>query len=231
MNDLSELIFILLQPVLWLTIIFLFFSWFISFFFPKAKWHKKILWMSLRLVFIAPFKKIYQAGRWLTVKIFTTQPDYRVQQIYLEDYPVTPLAFYDALEEVFQQRQIIGMEISRITRLEWHLLSARRVYLLIGFREAVCFIGALPLGTSFLVSWRFSAQPGKALLILFQVPGIGAIIEQLLAPLTFYRTDIYYAFEQVIRSTILETTQLLTQQGLRPLDENEQQPLLREFYE
>ena len=39
-------------------------------------------------------------------EIFTTQPDYRLNQINLENYPLTPLAFYDAVEEVLRERQI-----------------------------------------------------------------------------------------------------------------------------
>lgn len=231
MSELSVFIFAFLQLVLWTVIILLAFSWFISLIFPKAKWHKKILPKVMRFVLLEPFKKSYQAGKWLIVRIFTTRPDYRLQQIYLENYPVAPLTFYEAVDEVIAQRQIIGVEISRISRLEWHLLSARRIYLLIRFRDAVCFIGALPMGTSFLVSWRYTAMPGKLFLILFQIPVVGVVAEKLLAPPTFYRTDIYYAFEQIIRSTLLETTNLLANQGIRPLAENEQRPLLREFYE
>ncbi len=128
-------------------------------------------------------------------------------------------------------RQIIGTEISRVAGLEWHLLSARRIYLLIRFRDVVCFIGALPMGTSFLISWRYATMPAKVFLILFQVPVIGAGVERFLQPPTFYRTDVYYAFEQAVRSTLLETTNLLAHQGIRPLAENEQRSLLREFYE
>lgn len=231
MSELSQIIFTLLLLVLWVVIWILVFSWLVNYFFPKNKWLKKGLKRTAQLILVEPFKVSYRAGRWIIVKIFTTQPDYRLLQIYLENYPVTPLAFYEAVEEVFRQRQIIGAQISRISRLEWHLLSARRIYLLIRFRDAVCLIGALPMGTSFLVSWRYAALPGKAFLILFQVPVIGALFEKLLKPPTFYRTDIYYAFEQIVRSTLLETTNLLVHQGIRPLAENEQRPLLREFYE
>ena len=231
MSELSAIIFAFLQLVLWTVIILLAFSWFISLLFPKAKWHKKLVPKAMRFILLAPFKKLYEAGKWLTVKVFTTRPEYRLQQIYLENYPVAPLTFYEAVEEAMAQRQIIGAEISRISRLEWHLLSARRIYLLIRFRNAACFIGAVPLGTSFLVSWRYTAMPSKVLLILFQIPVLGVGVERLFAPPTFYRTDIYYAFEQIIRSTLLEITNLLAHQGIRPLAENEQRPVLREFYE
>ncbi len=231
MNELSDFIFAALQLVLWAVIFQLAFSRIVSFFFPQAKWHKRILPKAMRLVLLEPFKKFYRAVKWLIVRIFTTRPDYRLQQIYLENYPATPLAFYGAVEEVMAQRQIIGTEILRITRLEWHLLSARRIYLLIRFHDAVCFIGAITLGTDFLVSWRYAAEPSKFLLILFQVPYAGVIAERLFKPPTFYRTDVYHAFEQAVRAAVLEATHLLANQGIRTLAENEQRPLLREFYE
>jgi hypothetical protein len=233
MNELSAALFAFLQLALWLIISLIVLAWLTNRFFPKSKWLKQGLKIAARLIFLDLFKKLYQAGRWLAVKIFTTHPDYRLRQIYLENYPVAPLAFYDAVEEVLAHRQIVGVEISRISRLEWHLLSARRTYLLVRFRNAVCLIGALPLGTSFLVSWRYTAIPGRTLLILFQVPFLGAAAEKLLKPPTFYRTDVYYAFERAVRSTLLETTNLLAeQQAARPLAENERRPLiLREFYE
>ncbi len=230
MNSLSALIFALLQLVLWPVIFYLFISWFISYLFPKAKWHKQFLRKGLRLILIGPFKKCYQAARWLVISTHTTRPEYNLQRFYLENYPATPLAFFAAVEEVMAQRQIIGVVISRITRIEWHLLSARRTYLLIRFRDAVCFLGGVPLGTSFLVSWRYTAMPGKILLILFQVPFIGVIAEKLFRPPTFYRADIYHALEQAIRAAVLEAANLLTVQGMRPLAETEQRPLLREFY-
>lgn len=230
MNELSQIIIsilgVLLVPMIWI----LFFSW-LNKFLPNSKWLKGSVKRAGRLLLIAPFKQSYRAICWLTIKTVTAHPDYRTNQIHLENYPLTPLAFYDAVEEAFARREIIGIEISRITRREWHLLSSQRIYLLIRFRDAVCFVSATPLGTSFLVSWRYTAQPGKFLLILFQVSFVGAVAEKLLKPATFYRTDFYHAFEQVIRSTVLEATNVVTiQEGIRPLTENEQRPLLREFY-
>ncbi|MDQ4120038.1 MAG: hypothetical protein M3209_01045 [Acidobacteriota bacterium] len=197
---------------------------------PNARWHTKLMPKIMRFLFLAPIKNLYRAGRWLVIRIFTTQPDYRFHEMYLENFPVTPLEFYAAIEQAFFQRQIIGASVSRVARLEWHLLSARRIYLLIRFREAVCFIGGVPLGTGFLVSWRYTAEPSKALLILFQIPYVGVIAECLLKPVTFYRADVYRAFEQAVRATVLEAANRLTDRGVRPLTETEQRPLLREFY-
>lgn len=227
MNELSQIIFVCLQLVLWPVIIIIILFWLRDRLFPKNKGLKRMV----QLVMIKPFKFFYNGGRWIIVKIFTTQPDYRLQQIYLENFPVTPVAFYEAVEEVFRERQIIGAQISRISQLEWHLLSTRRIYLAIQFRDAVCLIGAMPMGTSFLVSWRYTTLSGKTFLILVQIPILGALFEGLIKPPTFYRTDVYYAFEQIVRSTLLETTNLIVHRGIQPLAENEQRPLHRGFYE
>ena len=230
MNELTAFIFSLLQLVLWATIFVFGFSWLMRFLLPNAKWHKKILPKAMRFILLEPFIKLYRASRWLIVRVLTTERQYRFQQVFLENYPATPLEFYGVIEQSFFQRQVIGASVSRVARLEWHLLSARRIYLLIQFRDAVCFIGAVPLGTGFLVSWRYTAMPSKALIILFQVPFLGVVAEKLLRPPTFYRADVYHAFEQMVRRVVLEATNLLANQGIRPLAENERRPLLREFY-
>ena len=199
--------------------------------FPKRNLHGRIWRLILNYAFVKPIKHSYRDVKWLLVRLFTTQPEYRLRQTFLENYPLTPLAFYQSFEEAFARRQIIGVEISRITRREWHLLSGSRIYLLLRFGGVVCILSGVTLGTGFLASWRYSINPSRTLLILFQVPFVGAVAEKLLTPSTFYRTDLYYAFEQLVRSSILETTNLLTaQQDIHPLTETEARPLLQEFY-
>lgn len=234
MSELSQFIFGILQTVFWLVLMYLVFDWVIRFFFPSAKWHKKLARNLIKKtisLFIMPFEKLYEASKWLITRAFTTTPEFNHRQIFLEDYPVTPLEFYDLVEEAFRTRQITDAEVLRITRRELHFLSPRRVYLLIRFRQSAYFISGVPLGTSFLVTLRFTENPSKFLLILFQIPFIGAVVERLLSPPTFYRDDIYYAFEQIARSSVLEATNMLAMQGVRPLNETEQIPLLLEYYE
>lgn len=230
MNQVSAILLEFLQLVFWLVLVFLAWSWMMSRLFPKNTWIRRIPLRAARWFFIEPFRLIFRAIRWLVVKSIATSPEYRSHSIYLEDYPITPLRFYGAIEQVFNARNIIGAASLRIARREWHLLSTRRIYLLIRFRDAVCFIGGAALGTGFLISWRYTAMPGRFLLVAFQIPFIGVLTEKLLRPATFYRADIYQAFEQAVRSTVLEAVGLLTNEGMRPLGENEVRPLLQEFY-
>lgn len=73
-------------------------------------------------------------------------------------------------------------------------------------------------------------MPDRLLLILFQVPFAGALAERLFRRPTFYRTDVYHAFEQAIRSIVLEAANILTEHGIRPLTGDEARPILHEFY-
>lgn len=198
---------------------------------PKNRWLVVPTRKVFRFMFIEPFRKSFQRIRWLVRTSISANPNYRIHQFYFENYPVSPLELYTLIEEVILARQIVGVELSRVTRLEWHLLSPRRIYLLIRFRDAVCFIGGVRLGTGLLVSRRYSAAPGTILRLLFQLPFAGVLIEKIVSPATFHRTDIYYALEQAIRGSVLEATDRLAQRGIRQLMGNEQRPLLTEFYE
>ncbi len=230
MNDFSTAILGCLPLVLLIVMMAYGISWLGRNLLPRNPLLRRSIRAVARFVLIEPFSKSYRAIRWLGSTILNTSPNYRTHQLYFDRYPVTPLELYALIEDVFATRQIIGVHLSRVSRLEWHLLSPRRIYLVIRFRDAVCFVSGVPVGTGLLVSWRFSAMPGRILMVLFQIPFVGVLIEMIISPPTFYRTDLYFAFEQAIRECVLEATHLLAQRGVRPLTENEQRPLLREFY-
>ena len=230
MNDGSSTILVCLSLVFWLVLIAFGLSWISRHLLPHNPFIRRIVRTVLRLVFVTPFRSVYRIGQWLVYAIRDTRPDYRRHQLFFERYPVSPLELYSVIEDVFVRRQIIGIQISRVSRLEWHLLSTRRTYLLVKFRDAVCFISAVPVGTGLLVTWRYATMPSRLSMILFEIPYFGFVIERMISPPTFYRTDIYDALEQAIRGYVVEATNVLVGRGVRPLTEAEQRPLLREFY-
>lgn len=197
---------------------------------PKNPILRRLVRSGARLVFVTPVRSSYRTMRWLVVTVFNTNPDYRTHQLYFDNYPVMPLELYAAVEAAFEARQIAGIELTRVSRLEWHLLSSRRVYLFIRFRDAACFIGAVPIGNGLAVSWRYSIWPGRVWLVAYQIPYFGVLVERVCSSPTFNRTDVYFAFEQAVRTCVTEATGILAERGVRPLNEHEQQPLLREFY-
>jgi hypothetical protein len=232
MADLSVFLFVLLQFVFWLALIYIAWSWLLNWLAPKNTLRRRLLRRGFSLISIEPIRQSYRGIHWATERVIANSPQYRSHKLYLENYPVTPLQLYAAIEQDLLERQIIGVRIGRIARLEWHLLSARRIYLLIRCREIACFVSGVPFGTGLLVSWRYTTSPGRILLTMFQVPYFGFIAEKLFRPATFYREDYHHAFERAIRETVLQATNRLTvQQNVRPLQENEARPLLRDFYQ
>lgn len=181
----SSSILACLSLVFWLVIIALGLSWIARHVMPRNPVVRRSIRAILRLTFITPFRTIGRISRWLVNALRDTRPDYRRHQLFFERYRVSPLELYGVIEEVFARRQIIGIDISRVSRLEWHLLSTRRIYLLIRFRDAVCFISAVPVGTGLLVSWRYAAVPSRFSMILFEIPYIGVLVERTIAPPTF----------------------------------------------
>ena len=230
MNDLTAAILGCLPLVLFVVLMAYGLSWLGRNLMPQNPILRRLVRSGFRFVFVEPFVKTYRAIRWLSITTVNANPVYRTRELYFDNYPVTPLELYALIEQVFAARQIIGVQLSRVSRLEWHLLSGRRVYLLIRFRDAVCFISGLRVGTGLLVSWRYCSMPHRLSLVLFQIPFVGVLAERIISPPTFYRTDLYVGLEQAIRESVLEATNLLAQRGIRPLTANEQQPLLREFY-
>ncbi len=230
MSDGSNTILACLSLIFWLVLIALGLSWICRHLLPRNPVLRRISRWFFGLIFVSPFRTLYRIGRWLVNAIHNTRPDYRRHPLFFERYPVSPLELYSVIEDRFVFRQVIGVTVSRVSRLEWHLLSTRRTYLLIRFREAVCFISAVPVGTGLLVTWRYTANPSRFSMVLFEIPYFGFIAERIISPPTFYRTDVYEAFEQAIRGCVIEATNVLVQRGVRPLTENEQRPLLREFY-
>lgn len=196
--------------------------------------HNRQIWRIFTTFYqwllVKPLSVCFQSSKFILERLFS-RSDYRVHQVFLDNYPISTLEFYQTVEAVLANRQVVGAEISHLTRYEWNLLSTHRIYLQIRFRQARCVIGGLSLGTGFQLTWRYGIIPNKFWIVLFDIPFLGQVAEQLFSPPTFYRNDVYLAFEQLMRATITETTNQLTQIGFRPLTEFEQRPLLREFYE
>lgn len=230
MNELSALILGLLQLVFFIVLLAVGFSWLAGLLFPKNRWLKKILRSSVRGLF-KPISALFRSFKWLIHKAFTTRPEFNRQRTVFEDCQFTPMELFDAVEEVFQTRHVDQTAISRITRREWHLLSTRRTYLLISFRRSAFVISAVVLGTSLLITERFTRTPSRLMLIMLQTPLLGAALEHFLLPPTFYREDIYYAFEQSVRSSLREATDQLGAPELGEQNLVEQQPVLQEFYD
>lgn len=77
----------------------------------------------------------------------------------LENLQASPLEFYTAVEQAVQERQIPGVELSRVDWHEGGVLSAKREYLRISRGRLMYDVCAAPFGTGFFISsWLATPQ-------------------------------------------------------------------------
>jgi hypothetical protein len=125
------------------------------------------------------------------------------------------------------QRQIPGVVPSLIVRRELGLFSTRRWYLHITFQTSVCIVGAMPLGTAYVISWRLGEVTSWAQLLMREYPRMHTLIDWFLRPPTFYRIDVNAAFQELARQVVLDAIdQITTVRGLRALNDIERQNVL-----
>jgi hypothetical protein len=149
------------------------------------------------------------------------------QQVVLPNFPLSPLEFFTFVQAAFENRQVPEVHLSVITRRELGIFSSRRRYLHLSYQTSLCIIGAMPLGTAFVISWRLGEIASWARLVLVEHPTLHLMVDWFLRPPTFYRLDVNTAFQQLARQVIADAVDQITQvRGLRPINEIERRQIL-----
>jgi hypothetical protein len=153
----------------------------------------------------------------------------RTQQLVLENFPMTPLQFFAYVQDAIEERQIPGVNLHLITRRQVGFGGSRRRYLCVTYQSSICIVGAVPLGTAFVVSWRCGELATWARLILLEHPVLYSTIDWFIRPPTFYRIDVNEAFQQLMQRLITDVITNVTEpQVVRVLNETERQQILGE---
>lgn len=78
----------------------------------------------------------------------------------VEDFHISPLTFYNRVEEELARRRIPGLKFSRIAWDEGGVLAPRREYLRVHGKDHIIDCCAAPFGTgSFFSSWTVKPKP------------------------------------------------------------------------
>jgi hypothetical protein len=148
----------------------------------------------------------------------------------VEELRASPLAFYEAVEEALQGKQLPGVRIERVAWQEGGVFSPRREYLRVRRRELVIDICGAPYGSGFFVSWWLGERPRGLWRLLAHVPALELLARLWFRPQTHYAIDTALMFQEAVHSAVLEVVDGLTNaRGLRRLAEPERRPVLREF--
>lgn len=145
----------------------------------------------------------------------------------IENLQTSPMDFYGAVERTVEARQLPDARTSRVDWREGGLMSAKREYLRVTRKQHVFDICGAPFGNGFFVSWWLGEPEG----CLTGFPFIGAALDFVRQPRTYYQYDTALMFQSAVHSAVLEVVDgLIKAKGLRALSELERKPILREFF-
>jgi hypothetical protein len=150
----------------------------------------------------------------------------------IENFQTSTQEFYKSVSEAIEKRQIPDAKIEIIGLKESHLLSAKRDYLRVFYKNDFYFaVCGAPFGTGFFVSARLVDPPDRWIFALLSpFPRLSTFVQSLFKPWTYYRVDTAMMFQQSVQSAILEVIDsITTTQGIRNLTETERKPVMRGF--
>lgn len=152
----------------------------------------------------------------------------------VESLEVKPSEFYQELERRIATHDFPNTTVSRVEFLEGGMLSAKREYLRVVRGDMVFDICGAPFGDKnyFVSYWlsrfQFAGCAAAFMTLLITIPGIGAIVERGLRPLTYYQIDTALMFQQAIHEIVLGYVDELTgAQGIEPIPEHDRKPSMK----
>ena len=149
----------------------------------------------------------------------------------IENLQESPQKFYNSLVETISQRNIPGIDISRIDYREGGVFSAKRLYLRVPRKEYIFDICATPFGNGFFFSWWLGETLSLFWRLVMAIPFLGIPLMATFRPETYFRHDTGLMFQGSISSAVLEVIDGITKaKGLRTLTELERKPIFSDFF-
>lgn len=126
-----------------------------------------------------------------------------------ETVPFKPTEFYDSLKKGIDEKGMEGISFSNITHHEKGILSAKRLYMRVKFREHIMDICAAPFAKeAFFVSWWLGGAGVTFRDVLITLPIIGKLFNR--REMTFYEQDTEIMFKETIAGCVKQTIEDLT---------------------
>jgi len=137
-----------------------------------------------------------------------------------EAIPFSPQEFYQSLRETLATKEIRHVAISGISYTQGGLLSPRRDYLRIQYKDLIYDVCAAPFGKQYFVSSWLGEATDTTYNFLTSIPWIGKLFTK--RKKTFFELDTEIMFRETVSVCVQETIAQLTQtKGARQLAEAE----------
>lgn len=149
----------------------------------------------------------------------------------IPDFHFPTQEFYARLSEELQIHGIDDIYLAEKEFLEGGILSGKRLYLRVSWREYNYDCCLAPFGDSTFASWWLFGQKGAIESFVSRIPFIGNFLSNMFFPTTYYMADTSSMFMKFAHASVLKVIDEITKEsGARALTEDEKKPLMADIF-
>ena len=151
---------------------------------------------------------------------------------FFDGFSTSAQEYFQTVEEAVKAKQLPDISFSRIDFREGGIFSAKREYLRVEHHDHIFDICAAPFGTGFFFSWWLAdPAPSGPWGMIVSIPYLGAIVQRLFRPWTYYKKDTSSMVQSSINNAIQDVIKsITTAKGIRELSEAERKPIMRDLF-
>lgn len=167
---------------------------------------------------------------WLVVKAVAKHHHSNWNHL-IDNFNYSSEKFYSRLKEVLHVQGIKGVETRFVDLKEGGMLSARRTYLRVEWKEYQYDICVAPFGKGLFISWWLLYNQSMWEILIARIPFVGEWLRSKWFSITYYKVDSASMFMTYCQSAVLYVIDEITKDsGVRSLTENERKPILKEVF-
>ena len=149
----------------------------------------------------------------------------------IDNFDFSTEEFYKHFKKELLSHGVSGITTSSVSLHEGSLLSSRRRYIRVSWKDYQYDICAAPFGEGFFISWWLLNKTSLLKILLTRIPYVGEWFVRRIYPITYYKIDTASMFMTYCQSSVLKVIDNITNDsGIRSLTENERKPILKDVF-
>lgn len=149
----------------------------------------------------------------------------------IDNFDFSTKEFYYLLNAELKGQGVDKIKIETTILSEGGMLSSKREYLRLSWKEYQYDICGAPFGKGFFVSWWLLMKQSPAEMLVSKIPFLGVWLSRKFYPITYYKMDTASMFMTYAHQAVMNVIDQITKdKGVRALTENERKPEIRDLF-
>ncbi len=150
----------------------------------------------------------------------------------IDQFKFSTSEFYKLVYEELKSHDIPDLDMTTVEFSESSMLSHKRRYLRITWKDYIYDCCFAPFGSGSFVSWWLLYKTSNLETGVSNLPFIGKWLQRFFFPDTYYRRDTASMFIKYAQSSILKVLEQVTEgKGLSHMSETEKKPILKDIFD